>query len=52
MCDDIRGQAVESLHLPKGWMAHVRNAVLNVIGRRIRNSFNIQPLKTAAELTY
>ena len=32
MCDEICGQAVESLRLPKGWHSHVRNAVLNVIG--------------------
>ncbi len=32
MSDEICGQPVESLHLPKGWQPHVRNAVLNVIG--------------------
>ena len=32
MCDDICGQAFESLRLPKGWRSSVRNAVLNVIG--------------------
>ena len=32
MCDEICGQPVESLRLPKGWHSSVRNAVLNVIG--------------------
>ena len=32
MSDEICGQAVESLRLPKGWRSHVRNAVLNVVG--------------------
>ena len=32
MCDEICGQTVESLRLPKGWHSHVRHAVLNVIG--------------------
>jgi len=32
MSDEICGQAVESLQLPKGWQSSVRNAVLNVIG--------------------
>jgi len=32
MCDEIYGQPVESLRLPKGWRSSIRNAVLNVIG--------------------
>jgi len=32
MSDEICGQTVESLRLPKSWHSHVRNAVLNVIG--------------------
>ena len=32
MCDEICGQTVESLHLPKGWHSNVKNAVLNVVG--------------------
>jgi len=32
MCDEICGQGIESLKLPKGWRSHVRNAVLNVVG--------------------
>ena len=32
MCDEICGQPVESLRLPKGRHSPVRNAVLNVIG--------------------
>ena len=32
MCDEICGQTVESLRLPKGWQSYVRNAVLNVVG--------------------
>jgi len=32
MCDEVSGQAVDSLRLPKGWRSHVRNAVLNVVG--------------------
>ena len=32
MCDEIYGQPVESLRLPKGWRSSVRHAVLNVIG--------------------
>jgi transposase len=32
MCDEICGQTVESLRLPKGWRSSVRSAVLNVIG--------------------
>jgi hypothetical protein len=32
MCDEICGQAVESLRLPKDWSSSVRNALLNVIG--------------------
>ncbi len=32
MCDEVCGQPVESLQLPKGWRASVRNAVLNVVG--------------------
>ena len=32
MCDEVCLNDVESLRLPKGWQAFVRNAVLNVIG--------------------
>ena len=32
MCDDICGQAVVSLRLPKNWRSSVRNAVLTVVG--------------------
>ena len=32
MCDVVCDRDVESLHLPKGWVTSVRNAVLNVIG--------------------
>ena len=32
MCDEICGQTVESLRLPKDWHSYVRNAVLNVVG--------------------
>jgi hypothetical protein len=32
MSDEICGQTVESLRLPKGWRSSVRNAVLNLLG--------------------
>ena len=32
MCDEIGGQAVEALRLPKDWSSSARNAVLDVLG--------------------